>query len=198
MKLDFQKDYYLENENIRLEPLDIIHLNDLLKVSVDKSIWKYFFLEATDVNELRKYISNAIENRNLELEYPFAIFDKKTNQFIGCTRLFNYSNQFKTIKIGHSWIGVNFQGTRVNKNSKFLLFQFLFDQLELERIGFGVHSENIQSIKALESVGCKKEGELRSMFPNLDQEGRADAILMSILKTEWDSSIKQTLKNKLL
>jgi RimJ/RimL family protein N-acetyltransferase len=53
------------------------------------------------------------------------------------------------------------------------------------------------SIKAMESVGCQKEGILRGIFPAINGIGRTDGILMSILKNEWTDKVKQELKNKL-
>ena len=47
------------------------------------------------------------------------------------------------------------------------------------------------------SVGCKKEGVFRNMFPSVSGEGRTDAILLSILKGEWFSTEKEKLNLKL-
>ena len=49
----------------------------------------------------------------------------------------------------------------------------------------------------MKSVGCKKEGVLKNMFPAIDGKGRTDAILMSILKDDWIKTEKRKLKNKL-
>ena len=195
--LDFSEDYILENDKISLIPLGREHVIDLLKISQNKSIWTYFFEDGLSETSLMSYIENAIQNRKEKQEYPFVIFDKSKQKCVGSTRLYEYSEELKTIKIGHTWLGKDFQGTTVNKNVKYLLFQFIFDQLAIDRIGFGVYEDNIISIKALQSVGCKKEGVLRSMFPSFDGIGRADAILMSILKQEWDSNIREQLKSKL-
>lgn len=66
-----------------------------------------------------------------------------------------------------------------------------------ERIGLGAYVENIISIKTMESVGCQKEGVLRGIFPATNGNGRADGILMSILKNDWNEKVKSELKNKL-
>ena len=49
----------------------------------------------------------------------------------------------------------------------------------------------------MKSIGCKVEGVLRSNMPNANG-GRRDSIVLSILKTEWDDVVKDTLKHKLL
>ena len=66
-----------------------------------------------------------------------------------------------------------------------------------ERIGLGAYIENERSIRAMESVGCQKEGILRGIFPATNGIGRTDGILLSILKNEWNENIKSELKKKL-
>ena len=198
MKLDFSQDYTLENDVVRLEPLQQWHVHELFKVSRDPRIWVYFFENGMDITALSNYVNAALSKRKAEKEYPYAIFDKRANQFAGSTRFYEYSYDLKTIKLGHTWLGVNFQGRGVNKNTKHLLFEFAFEQLQLERIGFGAYSDNIRSVNAMKSVGCVQEGLLRNAFPSIDGKGRTDAILMSILKHEWQDKVKNELRHKLL
>ena len=197
MTLNFSEDYILENERVKLIPLEASHIQELIKVSHDESIWTYFFEHGKTIESLTKYVASAIKNRSINKEYPFVIYDKAKSQFAGCTRLYEYSDELKIIKLGHSWIGKNFQGTKLNKNTKYLLFEFAFGKLQVERIGFGAYGDNKVSIAAMKSVGCKTEGYLRNLFPSINGVGRTDAILMSILKHEWDDSVQTELKLKL-
>lgn len=198
MELNFSENYVLENDKVKLLPLHSNHVKELIKVSRDESIWTYFFEHGKDVDSLATYVETALKNRSLKKEYPFVIFDKTNDQYAGCTRFYEYSFDLQTIKLGHTWLGKQFQGTGLNKNTKFLLFQFAFGGLQVERIGFGTYSDNLVSIAAMKSVGCKEEGVLRNMFPSISGVGRTDAILMSILKYEWGNSVKKQLKNKLI
>ena len=77
----------------------------------------------------------------------------------------------------------------MNQQCKYLLFEFAFKEMRMERIGFGVHEENIISCKALEKIGCQQEGTLRSFLPKVDSDGRADLLLFSILKKEWENQL---------
>ncbi|WP_299108429.1 GNAT family protein [uncultured Winogradskyella sp.] len=197
MILNFSEDYILENERVRLLPLQISHIKELIKISKEESIWIHFFEKGNNIESLTNYVISAINYRNLKKEYPFVIYDKSKKQFAGCTRLYDYSEELNTIKLGHTWLGKDFQGTKLNKNVKYLLFDFAFNKLQVERIGFGAYSDNEVSIAAMLSVGCKNEGVLRNMFPSIDGIGRTDAVLMSILKDEWKDSIRVQLKNKL-
>ncbi|WP_340155304.1 GNAT family protein [uncultured Winogradskyella sp.] len=195
--LNFSEDYILENERVRLLPLQISHIKELIKISKEESIWIHFFEKGNNIESLTNYVISAINYRNLKKEYPFVIYDKSKKQFAGCTRLYDYSKELNTIKLGHTWLGKDFQGTKLNKNVKYLLFDFAFNKLQVERIGFGAYSDNKVSIASMLSVGCKNEGVLRNMFPSINGIGRTDAVLMSILKDEWKDSVRVQLKNKL-
>lgn len=196
-KLDFSKDYILENDVVKLTPLRLEHNRTLLEISKDSDIWTYFLEKGNGIDNLTKYIHNAVNNRKLKKEYPFIVFDKIKNEYAGTTRLYEYSSELKNIKLGHTWYGKEFRGTGLNKHCKYILFEFIFDTLKLERIGFGAHIENKISIAAMVSVGCKREGVLRHFIPSLDGEGRTDIVLMSILKEDWQDSVKRELKKKL-
>ena len=114
----------------------------------------------------------------------------------GMTRLYNISNELGNLKIGHTWYGKAFQGTGLNKNCKYLLFEFLFDQLLFHRIGFGANAKNDISIRAMKSVGAQVEGHLRAFIPKKSGE-RTDIVLLSILKNEWNNSIRNKLQQQL-
>ncbi|SEL68011.1 Protein N-acetyltransferase, RimJ/RimL family [Aquimarina amphilecti] len=198
--LDFSKEYILENDNVRLMPLNLEHIEKLLKVSNDPNIWTFFLEKGENRKELLAYFLNAIDNRKIEKEYPFIVYDKTRKAYAGTTRFYDYSKELRVIKLGHTWYGKDFRGTQVNKNCKYLLLEFAFEYLGLERIGFGAHIKNKISIAAMKSIGCKEEGVLRNFIPSLDGKGRANIILFSILRNEWQAfgqfQLSKKLKNK--
>ena len=53
------------------------------------------------------------------------------------------------------------------------------------------------SVKALEKVGCQQEGILKSFLPKVDGDGRADLLLFSLLKIDWNNQAKKQLNKKL-
>lgn len=197
MILDFKKDYILENDVVKLIPLEISHIDDLIEIANEPDIWKYSFVKGNGIEKLTSYITTTIENRKKEKEYPFIVFDKRHNEYAGCTRLYDIIPSLKSLRIGYTWYGEKFRGTGLNKHCKYLMFQFVFEALDFYRIGLGAYIENEISIKAMESVGCKKEGVFRGLLPSPDNEGRSDAILLSILKDEWLKEKKAYLESKL-
>jgi len=194
---DFNKEYILEDDRVRLSPLKIEHVADLLEIANEPGIWNYSFIKGDGEQNLRVYIAGAINQRHNQKEYPFIVFDKLTGQFAGCTRYCEISPNIQSIRLGYTWYGAKFRGTGLNKHCKYLLFQFAFEKMGAERIGLAAYSENLRSIAAMQRVGCKKEGVFRGIFPSLDGKGRTDAVLLSILKTEWENQVKSELSNKL-
>lgn len=195
--IDFKKDYIVENDKILLRPLQITDIDGLLEFSVNEpEIWKYNAFGADGEGNLRKYIHAAVSNRDQGTEYPFVVIDKSENKIIGSTRFYAISNINETLELGYTWYGRKYQGTYVNKNCKFLLLELAFEKLGFERVGFKANSANERSIKAMKSIGCIMEGTLRNFA--YDAEGnRIDAVVLSILKTEWNDDIRQRLKDRI-
>ena len=84
----------------------------------------------------------------------------------------------------------------MNKNCKYLLLEFAFEQIFMERVGFRANNLNKRSIAAMKSIGCVEEGVLRNF--STDAKGnRIDAIVLSIIKTEWKENVKTNLKQQI-
>ncbi len=139
----------------------------------------------------------AINARIKGTEYPFIVFDKRTNQYAGSTRFYDIQADYKTLQLGYTWYGKDFQGTGLNKHCKYLLLSFAFEQAGMERVEFRADNNNERSIAAMKSIGCKVDGVLRSNMPTRES-GRRDSIVLSILKDEWFNEMKEKLKAKLV
>jgi RimJ/RimL family protein N-acetyltransferase len=194
---DFTKEYVLENDFVRLSPLRIEHAEILLDIANEDNIWLYSFVKGDGIENLTKYILSTIKNRKSNKDYPFIVFDKVKNEFVGSTRFCEFIPVLDSIRIGYTWYGKKFRGTGLNKHCKYLMFQFAFEKVGIERIGLGSYIENKISIAAIESVGCKKEGVFRGLLPAINSNGRTDAVMFSILKSEWLNKVKTELNSKL-
>lgn len=196
MKLDFKEKYILENEFVKLQPLENTDFDILLEYSENEpEIWEFNSGGANGKENLEKYIENAITQRENEKEYPFIVFDKTTKKFVGSTRFYGIFLEMKTIEIGYTWYGKKYQGSGINKNCKYLMLEFAFDKLEMERVAFAANSKNERSLNAMKSIGCVVEGVLRNCSTDAKGE-RIDATRLSIIKTEWNESVKNNLKKQ--
>ena len=194
---DANQDYTLENDAVLLRPLNKNDFNNLSSFAINEpEIWKFSLVAVQGEEGLKNYIENAVEQRSKGTEYPFIVFDKRTGQYAGCTRFYDIQLVNKTLQLGYTWYGRAFQGTVLNKNCKLLLLQFAFEELGMERVEFRADNNNEKSKAAMKSIGCVVEGVLRSHMP-YSTGVRRDSIILSILKNEWESGVKEKLIKKI-
>jgi len=185
----------LENERALLQPLMAADYDLLLPFALNEpEIWKYSLVPASGAAALKSYIDSAIKDRECGTAYPFIVFDKAKNAWAGSTRFYDIQLPYKTLQLGYTWYGKNFQGTGLNRNCKYLLLQYAFETLGLERVEFRADFANKRSVAAMQAIGCQAEGVLRSHMPN-GEGGRRDSIILSILKQEWPG-VKAALEAK--
>jgi N-acetyltransferase len=197
MTINFNEDYILENDKVRLRPLRTSDVENLCEFSEhEPELWKFSFITAAGKDNLKEYIKIATGGRKLHKEYAFIVSDKLKKRYAGSTRFYDIQPGYQTVQLGYTWYGKDFQGTGLNKNCKYLLLQFAFEKWNMERVEFRADNNNARSIAAMKGIGCKVDGILRSNMPKRDG-GRRDSIVLSILKSEWESEVKEKLKLKL-
>ena len=129
-------------------------------------------------------------------EYPFIVFDKRINQYVGSTRFYDIQLNNFSMQLGYTWYSKIAQGTGLNANCKFLLLQFAFEKTNMERVEFRADNNNLRSVAAMKGIGCTVEGVLRQNVIKPDG-GRRDSIVLSILKEEWEKTVKNNLLRKI-
>jgi RimJ/RimL family protein N-acetyltransferase len=185
--MNFIENIVLENDRVRLEPLDKNHLNELLPIAIKHpDLLQYSPSPFGTPELLEENISKAITSRIDKQRYPFAIFDKLNNRFVGSTSFGNISTKDKRLEIGWTWIDKELQGTGLNKYCKHLLLSYAFEKLIMQRVEFKTDNRNNQSKKAIGKIGGTFEGILRS-HTVMRNGYRRDTAYYSILKHEWDS-----------
>jgi RimJ/RimL family protein N-acetyltransferase len=185
MDFSFDKDIVLENNRVLIRPMQLADSENLLKVATeDKSLVRYSPIQIHTPDFLNQYIESALKDRADKIRYAFTIFDKEKQQFAGSTSFGNIVNKDNRIEIGWTWIGRGFQKTGLNRNCKYLLMEYVFETLKFERLEFRTDERNLVSRKAIEGIGGKIEGILRSHM--LMNDGyRRNTVFYSILLNEW-------------
>ena len=182
---DTSSDIILENERVLLRPLvqdDAVYLSAYVKE--EPALWKYALTPITTDQEFAQYMANAVEARQLKLAYPFIVFDKLQNKYVGSTRFYDIQLNNSSTQFGYTWYSESTWGTGLNEHCKFLLLQFAFETIGFERIEFRADNRNKRSIAAMQKIGCTVEGILRNHLPTSDGT-RRDSIVLSMLKNEW-------------
>ncbi|MBW3519470.1 GNAT family N-acetyltransferase [Flavobacterium sp. NKUCC04_CG] len=194
---DFDKAIVLEDERVLLRPLAANDFDFLLPFSLNEpELWKHSPIGAAGYEGLKKYIDIALLSKQSKQAYPFIIWDKATQKYVGSTRYYDVKIINKSLLLGFTWYGSAFQATGINKHCKFLLLEYAFENMNMERVEFRADNTNLRSVAAMESIGCVKEGVLRSELL-LPSGRRRDTVVLSILKDEWILSVKDKLKAKL-
>ena len=94
-----------------------------------------------------------------------------------------WNNQSGTLAIG---IGEpEFRGRGLGGEALTLILNYAFNELNLHRVGLDVISTNERAIRAYRKAGFKEEGRMRESVYRDGQ--RADRVMMSILRDEWQS-----------
>jgi RimJ/RimL family protein N-acetyltransferase len=198
MTTNFPQNTILEDNYVLLRPLHQSDVENLLEFSIhEPDTWKFSLIRANGKENLIKYIQLALKAKENGTEFPFIVFDKQSGKYAGSTRFYDINLAFKTLQLGYTWYGKDFQGTGLNKHCKYLLLQFAFETLGVERVEFRADNDNQRSIAAMKSIGCKVEGVLRNHMPTLGSDARRDSIILSILRSEWFEEVKDNLGRKL-
>ncbi|WP_299536537.1 GNAT family N-acetyltransferase [Ulvibacterium sp.] len=176
--------FTLENQRVKLSPLQIEDCEHLLPIARQEKLVQYSPSDIATPAALKNYIRIALEQQQQKTSIPFVIIDKKTISFAGCTRYMNIDWNNKVLHIGSTWIGKEFQGTGLNTHVKFLMLQHAFEEMGFEKVEFRIDERNQRSRKAVEKLGAKLEGILRENVYLLDGFKR-NTCCYGILLHEW-------------
>jgi len=181
--LDFN--LILETVKVRIRPLNADDYKSFLRITNDESMWIYFTYDLSVESELKAWIGIALEDLKKRNRLAFTIVEKATGNPIGSTSFGNISYRDKRIEIGWTWISREFQGKGVNNDIKYLMLKYIFETLGFERAEIKTDILNLPARKALQRIGAKEEGILRS-HTLMTHGRRRDTIYYSILSSEWE------------
>lgn len=173
----------LEGRFVRLEALSDAHHVGLCRVVKSDDLWQSGVTAIPAPEEVGSWINEELSAQQQGRELAFTIIWKATNEVIGNTRYCYIEVNHRKLEI-RTWIAKNWQNTIVNTESKYLLLQYAFEELNCIRVQFLADVLNTQSIRALKRIGAKLEGLLRNHL--IMRGGRyRDSYVFSIIDTDW-------------
>lgn len=196
MEFDLQK---LRGKYVYLEPLQPGDRELIRPLANDARIWEFNRGLVTEENydkNFDNYFNLALEKQARAGHNPFTIRLVSTGEIIGMTRFFDHNPRDRSAEIGYTWYTPAVWGKVYNKECKFLLLQYAFEELHLNRVQFQVAHQNIRSMKAVEKIGAVKEGVLRKHSYRMDGTLR-DVVIFSIIDDEWPEK-KEKLSDLIL
>jgi N-acetyltransferase len=178
--------------HVVLEPLALEHAAGLAEAVRDGELWRLWYTKIPAPHEIDDYIHTALDMREHLGAMPFVVKSSRSREVIGCTRFFNVDESNRRLEIGHTWYAKRAQRTAVNSESKLLLLQHAFEQLEAIAVEFRTHWHNHASRRAIARLGAKQDGVLRHHQRAIDGTYR-DTVVFSIIAVEWPA-VRQSLQ----
>jgi len=184
----------LEGAYVALEPLMHSHVDALQSAVRDGELWQLWYASVPSPDEMARYVDTAIK-ASINGDMAFAVRNLKNQQIVGTTRFYNVESAHKRGLIGYTWYAKTAQGTAINTEAKYLLMQYWFEVQKANAVEFRTHFFNEASRRAIERLGAKQDGILRSHQILKDGSIR-DTVVYSIIANEWPA-VKINLQAKL-
>lgn len=170
----------LAGRRVRLEPLSLRHLDDLVAVGLDPAIWALTIARPTDRPGIKAWLTSALTGSDV----PFATIDLAGGRAVGSTRFMSIAPEHRRLEIGWTWVGTAFQRTGANREAKLLQLSHAFEVLGANRVEFKTDARNEKSRAALLGIGATFEGIFRSHMI-MPTGPLRDSAWYSVIAEEW-------------
>jgi len=178
----------LQGQHVTLVPLAPAHHDDLVKAVQDGELWNHWYTAIPRPEAMAAEIQRRLDLQAKGSMCAFAVIDPATNQAVGMTTYMNIDAANRRVEIGSTWYRQSVQRTHMNTEAKRLLLAHAFEQLNCIAVEFRTHFFNQQSRRAIERLGAKLDGVLRSHQINphpLAVGALRDTCVYSIIASEW-------------
>ena len=167
-----------------LEPLSQAHHDDLVEAVQDGELWKLWYTVIPDPAQMKAEIERRLDRQSKGGMLPFAVRDARIGKVVGMTSYWNVDQTHRRVEIGGTWYRKSMQRTPLNTECKLLLLTHAFETLNCICVELRTHFFNHASRRAIERLGAKLDGILRShqVAPNGTLR---DTVVYSIIAAEW-------------
>ncbi|MGY3030973.1 RimJ/RimL family protein N-acetyltransferase [Bradyrhizobium sp. USDA 4354] len=173
----------LRGQHARLEPLSHDHREGLVEAVKDGELSKLWYTAIPLPENMGEEIDRRLGLQAAGSMLPFTVFDAG-GRIVGMTTYMNIDAANRRVEIGSTWYGKSAQRGPLNTQCKLLLLRHAFETLNCIAVEFRTHFFNHQSRRAIERLGAKQDGILRShqIAPNGTLR---DTVVYSITAAEW-------------
>jgi N-acetyltransferase len=178
----------LTGQRVALVPLSMTQHDELVEAVRDGQLWQLWYTAIPAPERMAAEIARRLDLQAKGSMCPFAVIDPATGQAVGMTTYMNIDAANRRVEIGSTWYRQSVQRTALNTEAKRLLLTHAFEQLDCIAVEFRTHFFNQQSRRAIERLGAKLDGVLRShqINPHPDAQGALrDTCVYSIVASEW-------------
>ncbi|PQZ96252.1 N-acetyltransferase [Arthrobacter sp. MYb227] len=185
----------LPGKLVTLEPLSMRHHDELVEAVLDGEAWKLWYTVVPSPESMRDEVARRLELQKQGSMVPWISRRNSDGMLLGMTTFMGVEPELPRLEIGSTWNRASASGTGTNVDAKLLLLTHAFEVLGCPAVEFRTHWMNQVSRAAIERLGAKLDGVLRSHRRMADGSLR-DTCVYSIIESEW-SQVRSGLEFRL-
>ena len=182
----------LNGNTVRLEPLRHDHVPGLLAAAAGGGDLYRWTPVPQDEAAVRRYVEAAVAARDGQAAVPFAVVRREDGAVIGSTRFWNLEYWAwpdpkpapDTCEIGHTWLSRDAIRTGANTEMKRLMLAHAFEVWQVRSVCLHTDARNQRSRDAMQRIGARFEGILRSHRLGADLAPR-DSVRFGVTAADW-------------
>lgn len=179
---------------VRLEPLSPAHIPEIDDAAADGELGSLWYTAPPRPGAAAQWVRHLLALRDADHGVSFVV-RTLDGRLVGSTSYLNVDGPNRRLEIGHTWYVADVRRTGVNAETKLLMLGHAFDELGCIAVELRTHFFNFASRAAIERLGAKLDGVLRS-HQLLSDGSRRDTVVYSILDIEWPA-VRSNLKFRL-
>jgi RimJ/RimL family protein N-acetyltransferase len=179
---------------VTLEPLSRDHLPEIAAAAADGELGRLWFTAAPAAGAAERWVDMRLSVQQPSTGLTFVV-RRLDGTFVGSSSYLNVDGANRRLEIGNTWYVSSARRSGVNTETKLLMLGHAFDELGCVAVEFRTHFFNFTSRAAIERLGAKLDGVLRS-HQVLPDGSRRDTVVYSILDHEWPA-VRNNLRYRL-
>jgi RimJ/RimL family protein N-acetyltransferase len=167
---------------VRLEPLTPAAVPEIASAAADGDPGRLWYTMAPSPDTAERWVRRMLA---LQSDGGMTFLVRRLDGTpVGSSSYLNVDGANRRLEIGATWYSASARRTGVNSETKLLMLGHAFDTLGCIAVEFRTHVFNTTSRTAIEKLGAKLDGVLRS-HQLLADGSRRDTVVYSILDIEW-------------
>lgn len=168
----------LQNDLVRIEPLQTGDFERLYQVASDPLIWE----QHPNKNRYQREVFQLFFNEGLQSGGAFCVFGVKTGELIGSSRYYDNFPDQKSIAVGFTFLARAYWGGNYNWALKSLMLDHAFEVVDTVVLHIGEF--NMRSQKGTEKLGAIKVGTIER--PNYGSGVISINFIYHLEKAVWE------------
>jgi len=179
---------------VALGPLAREHIPEITEAAADGELGSLWFTSAPKPEAVEQWVDMRLASQQPDEGLTFVVRNLD-GVLIGSSSYLNVDAANRRLEIGYTWYVSSARRSGVNSETKLLMLGHAFDELGCVAVEFRTHFFNFTSRAAIERLGVKLDGVLRSRQV-LPDGSRRDTVVYSILDIEWPA-VRNNLRYRL-